>query len=68
MKSNLIIFKHFLPQENTLHFRELMLFIAIIALYSKNHVKLKNKICGKNSAFFNVKGADICTYHWDSGR
>jgi len=23
---------------------------------------------GKVQHFFNVKGAGVCTYHWDSGR
>jgi hypothetical protein len=49
-----------------MHCRQLMLFTEIIALYSKNHTKHINTFCGKNSAFFYVKGGGVCNYNWDS--
>jgi hypothetical protein len=38
-----------------------MLLKEIIALYSKNHIKPTNAICGKNGEYLNVKVHGVYT-------
>jgi hypothetical protein len=42
----------------------LMLFKKIIALYSENHTKPLNTICGQNAELLNVKACGTYSYHW----
>jgi hypothetical protein len=42
----------------------LMLFKEIIAVYSENHAKPINTLCGHNSELSNVKVAGACSKHY----
>jgi hypothetical protein len=41
-----------------------MMFREIIAVYSENHMKLINPICGQNAELLIVKAGGAYTCHW----
>jgi hypothetical protein len=42
----------------------LTLFKEIIAVYSENHTKHINRLCGQNVEILIVKEVGTCSYHW----
>jgi hypothetical protein len=42
----------------------LVLFGEIIAVYTENHTKHTNTLCGHNTEVLNVKGDGTYSYHW----
>jgi hypothetical protein len=42
----------------------LMLFKKIIAVYSENHMKPINTLCGQNTELLIIKVTSTHTYHW----
>jgi hypothetical protein len=41
-----------------------MLFREIIAVYSADHMKPINTLCGENEELLNVKECGTYSYHW----
>jgi hypothetical protein len=41
-----------------------MLFREIIAVYSENHMKPINTLCGKNAELLTVKAGGAYSYRW----
>jgi hypothetical protein len=41
----------------------LMLFRGIIAVYSENHTKHTNTLCGQNTELLSVKEGGVYSYH-----
>jgi hypothetical protein len=41
-----------------------MLYEEAIAIYSKNRMKHKNTLCGKNVELFNIKAEGSYSYHY----
>jgi hypothetical protein len=39
------------------------MFRELNTVYSKNHTKSINTLCGKNTELLNVKGGGACSYH-----
>jgi hypothetical protein len=57
-----------IPKRNTQHFHNrkinwLMLFKKI-TVYSENHTKLMNTLCGQNVEFLVIKTGGTHSYHW----
>jgi hypothetical protein len=42
----------------------LMLFWEITAVYSENHTKPINTLCGQNAKLLNIKAGSMYSYHW----
>jgi hypothetical protein len=42
----------------------LMLFKEINTVYSENHTKPINTLCGENAELLNVKAGGTQSYHW----
>jgi hypothetical protein len=65
-----IIFKDSVPiAKKTQHFtitkiNWLTLFKKIIAVYSENHAKLINTLCGQNAELYIVKAGGTYRYNW----
>jgi hypothetical protein len=41
----------------------LTLFNGIIAVYSQNHMKPVDALCGQNAELLSIKAGGTCTYH-----
>jgi hypothetical protein len=41
-----------------------MLFREIIVVYSDDHAKHVNALCGQNAKLLNVKAGDAYSYYW----